>query len=351
MPVAALLLITGCSAGGTEPAASGTDPAASSELGRAALVVAQGGLGDESYNDLALEGFERGLETTGVEGTTIESDDVVGQGEQILRRAGDGGLGLVIDLEYSHAEVLPQVAADYPDTNWVLVNAEAAGDNVASVLFQEQEGSYLAGALAAMQTTSTTDPKVNPEPIIGVIGGTEGAGIDKFLVGFMQGALSVNPDIQVLVAYSNDFGDPTKGQQLAQSMFDQGADIVYAVAGGTGSGVIQAAQASGRYAIGVDTNQDGLAPGSVLTSMLKNTDVAMETVLSQYADGAFPGGETISLGLAEDGVGLTEFEHTRDAIDEATLTRLAEIEEQIIAGEIEVWNVVDQGYPDFWTQR
>ena len=336
-------MVTGCSAGSADTAEG--------DLGRAALVVAQGGLGDESYNDLALQGFERGLEASGVDGTTIESDDVVGQGEQILRRAGDGGLGLVIDLEYSHAEVLPRVAADYQDTKWVLVNAEAAGDNVASVLFQEQEGSYLAGALAAMHTTSGTDPQTNPEPVIGVIGGTEGAGIDKFLVGFMQGALSVNPDTRVLVAYSNDFGDPTKGQQLAQSMFDQGADIIYAVAGGTGSGVIQAAQAAGHYAIGVDTDQDSLAPGNVLTSMLKKTDVAMETVIAQYADGSFPGGETISLGLAQDGVGLTEFEHTRDAIGEETFTRLAEIEEQIISGEIEVWNVVEQGYPDFWTQR
>lgn len=342
-----MLLLSACSAGTTDESSSGGD----AEAGSAALVVAQGGLGDESYNDLAYTGFEQGLEDNGLEGTPIESDDVVGQGEQILRRAGDEGIGIVVDLEYSHAEILPTVAADYPDTDWVLVNAEAAGDNVASVLFQEQEGSYLAGALAAMQTVNTSDPKINADKVIGVIGGTQSAGIDKFLVGFIQGARDTDPEVQVLSAYSNDFADPTKGQQLAQSMFEQGADIVYAVAGGTGAGVIQAAQDANHYAIGVDANQDGVAPGFVLTSMLKNTDVAVETVLKDYADGNFRGGETINLGLKEDGVGLSDFEFTKDAIGQTTIDQIETIKQQIIDGDIEVWNVVEQGYPDYFSGK
>lgn len=339
-----MLLLTGCAGTASDAGAS------SAATGRAALVIAQGGLGDESYNDLALKGFDAGLSANGLEGTPIESDDVVGQGEQILRRAGDGGLGVVIDLEYSHAEILPTVAADYPDTDWVMLNAVAAGDNVASVLFHEQEGSYLAGALAAIQTSNTSDPNINAEKVIGVIGGTQAAGIDKFLAGFVQGARDTDPDVKVLVAYSNDFGDPTKGQQLASSMFDQGADIVYAVAGGTGSGVIQAAKERGHYAIGVDTDQDALAPGNVLTSMLKKTDVAMESVLTDYAKGEFPGGEVINLGLAQDGVGLSDFTYTKDAIGEATIARIDELKKKIIDGDIQVWNVVDQGYPDFFPQ-
>lgn len=344
--MAALLLLSACS---STTAGSGSSGGSDVELGSAALVVAQGGLGDESYNDLAYSGFQSGLEKNGIEGTPIESDDVVGQGEQILRRAGDEGLGIVIDLEYSHAEVLPTVASDYPDTDWVLVNAEASGDNVASVLFQEQEGSYLAGALAAMHTTDTSDPKINEDKVIGVIGGTQSTGIDKFLVGYIQGAMDVDPDVKVLTAYSNDFADPTKGQQLAESMFEQGADIVYAVAGGTGAGVIQAAEDAGRYAIGVDSNQDAVAPGSVLTSMLKKTDVAMETILGQYADGDFPGGETVNLGLAEDGVGLSDFEFTKDAIGQDTIDAVDDLKQQIIDGDITVWNVVTDGYPDFYS--
>lgn len=343
--MAALLTLSACagdggSAGSTDSAGGG---------GSAALIIAQGGLGDESYNDLAYKGFQQGLADTGMQGSPIESDDVVGQGEQVLRRAGDEGVGVVIDLEYSHAEILPKVAADYPDTDWVLVNAEAAGDNVASVLFQEQEGSYLAGALAAMQTVNTSDPKINPDKVIGFIGGAQSAGIDKFAVGYIQGARDVDPDVKVLTAYSNDFGDPTKGQQLAQSMYEQGADIVYAVAGGTGTGVIQAAKDANRYAIGVDTDQDGLAPGNVLTSMLKHTDVAMETVLKDFKDGSFPGGQTLQLGLKEDGVGLTDFQYTKDAIGQATIDKIDDLKQQIIDGKITVWNVVDQGYPDFYS--
>jgi len=342
-----LLLLSACS--GTSSDSPSGSAGGDAALGSAALVVAQGGLGDESYNDLAYKGFQQGLTDNGLEGTPIESDDVVGQGEQILRRAGDEGLGVVVDLEYSHAEVLPTVAADYPNTDWVLVNAEAAGDNVASVLFQEQEGSYLAGALAALQTVNTSDPKINADKVIGVIGGTQSTGIDKFLVGFIQGARDTDPSVKVLTAYSNDFADPTKGQQLAQSMFEQGADIVYAVAGGTGAGVIQAAKDAGHYAIGVDANQDGVAPGSVLTSMLKKTDVAVETVLKSYADGSFPGGTTINLGLAEDGVGLSDFQYTKDAIGQATIDKVDALKQKIIDGDIKVWNVVEQGYPDYYS--
>lgn len=337
--VASTLLLSACA---TESSTS------SDGASRAALVVAQGGLGDESYNDLANAGFERALASTGVTGNTIESADVVGQGEQILRRAGQSGIGVVIDLEYSHNEIIGSVASDFPDTDWVIVNAEAKGDNVASVLFQEQEGSYLAGALAAMQTTNTSDPKINAEKIIGVIGGTAAVGIDKFIVGFVQGARDIDPEVKVLTAYSNDFGDPSLGLQLAESMYEQGADIVYAVAGGTGAGVIQAAQANNHYAIGVDDNQDGIAPGYVLTSMIKRTDVAVESVLESFSKGNFPGGQKINFGLAEDGVGLTDFEFTKDSISAESLSKIDSLRMGIIDGSIKVWNVVEQGYPEFF---
>jgi len=340
----------GPTSAGTEPAASPTSGSSASAgaAGTTALVVAQGGLGDESYNDLAYSGFQRGLESTGMTGQPIESGDVVGQGEQLLRRAGQQGFDLVVDLEYSHSEVFPTVAEGFPDTKWVLINAEAAGDNVASVLFQEQEGSYLAGALAAIHTSNTSDPLINSDKVIGVIGGTQSAGIDKFIAGYIQGANDTDPDVKVLTAYSNDFADPAKGHELAQSMFDQGADIVYAVAGGTGAGVIQAAVDDSHYAIGVDADQDGVAPGNVLTTMLKKTDVAVETLMKQYADGTFPGGQTVTLGLEEDGVGLSDFQYTKDAIGQATVDRLDDLRQQIIDDKITVWNVVTDGYPDWF---
>jgi len=321
---------------------------AASAQNPAALVIAQGGLGDESYNDLAHEGFVTATDAAGVEGRVLESRDVVAQGEQILRRAAESDFGLVIDLEYAHGEVMEAVAPDYPETEFVILNQVRAGDNVTSVLFSEHEGSYLAGALAAMVTTNTDIPGINPEANIGVIGGTRSVGIDKFLVGFAQGAMDVNPDIEVQVAYANTFGDPATGQQMAEAMFENGADIVYQVAGGTGLGVIQAAEAAGHYAIGVDTAQDGLAPGHVLTSMVKRVDVAVADVVGAHGDGSLEGGQVRNYSLADGGVGLSEMIHTSDLIPAEYLDRIAEMQAGIIAGDIVVVNVIEDGYPDFF---
>jgi len=313
----------------------------------AALVISQSGLGDQSYNDLAYEGFKRGLEATGIEGRPIESQDVVAQAVDILRRASDADFGLVVDLEYAHGDALLEVAPDYPDTNYVILNQVREGANIASALFQEQEGSYLAGTLAALVTTDTSIEGINEDAVIGVIGGTKSAGIDKFIAGYVEGAKAANPDVNVLVAYSNNFADPAVGLQMTKAMFEQGADIVFHVAGGTGMGVIQAAKEAGRYAIGVDTDQDGLAPGSVLTSMIKRTDVAVEALVKDYAADTFPGGQTVTFGLAEDGVGLSEMKHTKDRIPQAILDKVEAAKQGILSGDIKVWNVVEQGYPDF----
>jgi basic membrane protein A len=136
--------------------------------------------------------------------------------------------------------------------------------------------------------------------------------------------------------------------QMAKAMFDGGANVVYQVAGGTGLGVIQAAKQAGKFAIGVDTDQDGLAPGFVLTSMIKRTDVAVETVLKDYADNKFPGGQTVTLGLKQDGVGLSPMTYTKDKIPAADIAEVEDMKKKILSGEIKVWNAVDQGYPDYF---
>jgi basic membrane protein A and related proteins len=313
-----------------------------------ALIIAQGGLGDQSYNDLAYSGFKKALADDKLEGKAVESKDVVAQAADILRRASDAGFGLVVDLEYSHGDALQAVAKDYPGTDYVILNQVRPGANVASVLFQEQEGSYLAGALATMVATDSKIKGMSGKPVIGVIGGTKSVGIDKFIIGYIQGARAIDPQAEVKVAYSNNFGDPAIGLQMAKAMFDAGANVVYQVAGGTGLGVIRAAKEAGRFAIGVDTDQDGIAPGSVLTSMVKRTDVAVETVMKDYADGKFPGGQTVTLGLAQDGVGISPMKYTRDMIPAATLAKVEDLKKKILSGEIKVWNVVDQGYPDFF---
>ena len=321
---------------------------AAADMAPSALIIAQGGLGDGSWNDTAYSGFQAGLEATGLEGRPIESKDVTAQGEEIMRRAADAGFGLVISLEWIHGEPMEQVAVDYPDVNWVIMNQTRNGDNIASVVFSEHEGSYLAGALSALVTTDTSIPGINEQAVLGVIGGVKSPGIDKFIVGFIQGAEAINPDIEVKVAYSDTFGDPVKGQQMARAMFDEGADIVYQVAGGTGIGIIEAAKIAGRYAIGVDTDQDGMAPGNVLTSMIKRVDVAVENVLVDYAAGGFPGGEVLDFGLAQDGVALSDMNHTRDIIPAAYLDRVDSLKSDIVAGNVSVWDVMQQGYPEFF---
>lgn len=352
-------ILVGAACGGAEssddaseasPAGTPSADAGAAPEGRAALVIAQGGLGDESYNDLALEGFERAVEATGVEGRPVESDDIVAQGEQVLRRAGDTDFGLVVDLEFSHGEILGSIAQDYPDVNWAIANTVVEADNVTSLLFAEHEGSYLAGALAALMTSTPDNEKINPEKVIGVIGGTKSTGIDKFIVGFIQGAKDIDPEVEVLHSYTDDFGDPAIGREQANAMFEQGADIVYQVAGGTGQGVIEAAADANKYAIGVDTDQDDLAPGNVLTSMIKRIDVAVEETMTRWADGELTGGETLNFGLAEDGVGLSEFTHTREEIPDEYIEQVEDLQSQIESGELEVWNVIDQGYPDFFSE-
>jgi basic membrane protein A and related proteins len=332
-----------------EPSPTAGDGQGTAE-GRAALIVAQGGLGDESYNDLAHEGFERGLASTGLEGQPVESEDIVAQGEQILRRAADSDFGLVVDLEFTHGEILAPIAQEYPDVQWAIANTVVEADNVTSLLFAEHEGSYLAGALAALMTSTEDNEKINPEKVIGVVGGTKSTGIDKFVVGFIQGARDIDEEVEVLTSYTDDFGDPALGREQANAMFEQGADIVYHVAGGTGQGVIEAAADANRYAIGVDTDQDALAPGNVLTSMVKRIDVAVEETMTRWADGELTGGETLNFGLAEDGVGLTEFTHTREEIPDEYIEQVEELRSQIESGELEVWNVIDQGYPDFFSE-
>ena len=337
-----------------DPGTDTTKPSDTTEpMGDAApvaLIIAQGGLGDQAYNDLANEGLQLAGENLGVEVQPVEAEDIVAEGEQVVRRAAESGFGLIIDLEFSHNEFFPVVAAEYPDANFAFVNLPIEGDNILSIVFREHEGSFLAGALAAMMTSHTDNEKINEDKIIGAIGGVKSAGIDKFIVGFIQGAQYIDPEVEVLVTYIDDFGDPSKGQAAASAMYDQGSDIVYQIAGGAGLGVFEAAEAANHYAIGVDTDQDFLKPGHILTSMVKRVDLGVEETVTQYVDGTFEGGSILDLGLAVGGVGLTEFEHTRGEIPDEFVTQIDEIRQMIIDGEIEIWNVIEQGYPDFFSE-
>lgn len=346
--VLSLLAATACSTPQATPAITEAAPAATEEAAapasefKVAMITSQGGLGDRSYNDSGYIGLQKAEKELGVEIKVIESSDPVGEGEQLLRTAADSGFDLVITLEYSHFDPLARVAPDYPDTTFAILNIAVDAPNVVSVIFKEQEASFLAGALAAMVTTMEGNDRVNPDAVIGAIGGTQSPGIDKFIVGYEEGAKFINPDTNVLSAYSNSFGDPAKGQELTLAMFDQGADIVFQIAGGTGEGVFQAADDAHHYAIGVDSDQDYIKPGSILTSMVKRVDVAVYDLISRLVAGSLQGGTTVEYGLKEDGVALSPMEYTREQVSPDFLTKVDDLKAKIISGEIVVTDVTKQ---------
>lgn len=345
--VCSSLALTAC--GGNTPGGSGQAGGSGGDAKKkAALIVAQGGLGDGAFNDLGNKGFKQATQTAGIQGSPIESQDVVAQGEQLIRRAGSSGYGLVVDMEFSHGDTLKKVAPEYPDVNFAIVNTVVKAPNVASILFKEHEGSYLAGALAAGMTSAKGNPKINAEKKIGVVAGTKSTGIDKFVVGFAQGAKAVDPAVKVDVKYIDSFGDVAKGKQAAEQLYGSGSDIVFGVAGGAGMGVIEAAKESKRYAIGVDTDQDAVAKGSVLTSMVKHTDKAVAEVVQKYAAGSYPKGQTLSYGLKEDGVGLSEMKYTKGDVPADLMKKIDQITEDIRSGKTKVWDVTEQGYPSWY---
>ncbi|MEM6285502.1 MAG: BMP family ABC transporter substrate-binding protein [Chloroflexota bacterium] len=309
--------------------------AQSSDL-RVALIIAQGGLGDRSYNDLAFSGLTLAAAELGVEVVPIESPDPVGEGEQLLRTAAEAGFDLVITLEFSHFDPLARVAPDYPETTFAIVNVVVEGDNVVSVMFDEHTGSYLAGMMAALVTTDESFEQTNGDAVIGAIGGVQSSGIDVFLYGYLHGACAVNPDVEMLLAYANGFGDPASGRELALSMNEQGADVVFQVAGGTGEGVIDAAADENFFAVGVDSDQDYLAPGNVLTSMLKRVDVSIYDVIERAVNDELEGGTTTFYGLDIEGVGLSEMSYTRHLIPREYMEQVDAARSAIIDGELSV---------------
>ncbi|MGX7059675.1 BMP family lipoprotein [Vagococcus humatus] len=303
---------------------------------KVAMITSEGGLGDRSFNDSGNEGLKQAKEKLNVTTKVVEPGDV-SEGETYLSQLAESGMDLVITLDLGHSDVLKKVAKKYPDTQFAIFNTAVEGSNVSSVLFKEQEGSFLAGALSALVTQDTSLEQVNDKKIISFIGGIDSPGINIFLSGFKEGASHIDPEIKVLSGYTNSFADPAKGKETALSQIGQGSDIVFQAAGATGDGVIQAAKQKNVFAIGVDSDQDGIAKGNVLTSVMKRVDNAVYGLVEDGMKKEYQ--TTYELGLKEKGVELSPMTYTKDLISEDYLKQIEGLREQIISGEIKVKDI------------
>ena len=270
-----------------------------------AIIFDLGGKFDKSFNEAAFNGAEKWAKETGGTYKELEMQNEA-QREQALRRLAEAGANPVVMTGFAFGDVLNTVAPDFPDTKFAIIDMVVDQPNVKSVVFTEQEGSFLVGMMAAMASKTGT---------VGFIGGMDIPLIRRFGCGYAQGAVAANPDAKVILNMTGTtpaaWNDPVKGAELAKGQKAQGADVIYAAAGGTGVGVLQAAADEGILSIGVDSNQNYMHPGKVLTSMLKRVDNAVYE--------AFKEGESLSSGinvmsLANDGVGYAMDENNASLV-------------------------------------
>ena len=294
-----------------------------------AVVFDMGGKFDKSFNEGIFNGVEKFRMETGITYGEFEMANEA-QRQQALRNFARRGFDPIIVVGFAQAAALEEVAAEYPDIRFSIIDAVVDLPNVQSIVFKEHEGSFLVGMIAALASETGK---------VGFVGGMDIPLIRKFGCGYEQGVRHVNPDAEV---YQNMTGttaaawsDPVKGGELAKSQFDRGADVVFAAAGATGLGVLQAAADSDKLSIGVDSNQNYLHPGSVLTSMLKRVDVASYEVFKTAMEGTWNAGIR-DLGLAEDGVGWALDEHNEALISAAIAEQVEAARAAIIAGEMTV---------------
>ncbi|SEN05363.1 nucleoside-binding protein [Loktanella fryxellensis] len=292
-----------------------------------AIIFDLGGKFDKSFNESAFNGATRWAEETGGTFAEVELQSDA-QREQALRRFAESGANPIVMAGFSFATPLTDIAGDYPDTKFVIIDAVVEAPNVKSVVFNEEQGSYLVGMLAAMASQTGT---------VSFVGGMDIPLIRKFACGYAEGAKSVNPDITVIANMTGTtpaaWNDPVKGTELTLAQKSQGSDVVFQAAGGTGVGVLQAAADNEMLGIGVDANQNYMHPGQVLTSMLKRVDVAVYD--------AFTAGEAVepgvaALGVAEDGVGVAMDEFNAELITPEMTTAIETAQAGIADGSIAV---------------
>ncbi len=295
-----------------------------------AVVYDMGGKFDKSFNEGVYAGIKRFEDETGVKVMEFEVTNET-QREQAMTRMAQRGATIILGVGFAQADAINKVAAANPNKKFAIIDVSWLDQpNLRQYAFKEHEGSYLVGVAAALASKSGK---------VGFVGGMDIPLIRKFACGYVQGVKSVKPDAEVFQNMTGTtpsaWNDPGKGSELTQSQIDRGADVVYHAAGGTGIGVIRAAADAGKLAIGVDSNQNHLAPGSVLTSMMKRVDVAAYQTMKDAMSGTFETGVRV-LGLAEGGVDWAQDEHNAKLINPEMKAKIDAASDAIKSGKVTV---------------
>jgi basic membrane protein A and related proteins len=289
-----------------------------------AIVYDMGGKFDKSFNEAAFNGAERWKKESGKTYMDFEISNET-QREQAMRRMAQRGASPIVGVGFSQGSTVEKVSKEFPKQSFVIIDSVVNQPNVQSIVFKEHEGSFLVGMLAALASKSGK---------VGFIGGMDIPLIRKFQCGYEQGAKYANPKVEVTANMTGTtptaWNDPARGAELAKAQFAKGVDVVFAAAGGTGIGVYQAAKDGGKYAIGVDSNQNHLQPGTMLTSMVKGVDVAVYNVFKATKPGV------AALGLKEGAVGYALDKHNEKLITADMKTKVEAAKADIIAGKIKV---------------
>jgi len=341
------LMLAACSTGAAEePAAAEPAEVVEEEVVEEEVVeeveplkialVPAGRIGLEGFMYLAGEGYKQAAAEYGFEERILESE-VAEEWERNVRTAAQEGYDLIVGVGSTMQDAVANVAPDFPDTHFALVDSYTGGDNVVGLISQEQEGTFLAGALAAMMTTDTTLENMNDKKVIGFVGGMDVPSVARFLSGLQQGAAYIDPEVEVVVAYVGSFRDPAKAKELALAMIEnQDVDIVYSVCGSAGDvGVFEAIEETGAYAIASDIDWDNEVPGHILTSVLKWTDRAVYDVIAREFAGEFASGE-IAYGVTSGVMNITDMSVMGDKIPTTVREKLDEIKASIASGDIVV---------------
>jgi basic membrane protein A len=303
---------------------------------RVGLVLDKGGKDDKSFNASAYRGLMQAKDLFKAQVKVVEAVDD-NSFESLLRAFAEKEFDLVISIGVSQAEAMKKVAAQFPNKKFAIVDAEVPLPNVRTLLFQEHEGSYLVGAVAALMSKTGK---------VGFIGGMDIPLIRRFQMGYEAGAKKINPRIKMVANYVgvtiDAWNNPAKGKELALAQYQSGVDVIFAAAGASGSGLFDAAEEQKKFAIGVDSNQNWIKPGRVLTSMLKRVDVAVMMTVQDLVAGSFSAG-TKRYGLQNNGVDYAVDEHNQSVLPAEVRAKVDGLKQQIIAGKIKV--------PDYYVER